>query len=179
MTGSLLLLIVADGGAYLGSLFVTIVHCGLSGGVQVAHLHQICWGVALGMGRRGDLVSRPWGLGSGGGHLCSSQLLVEQLQGALSTRFQRSFCSSCCGTRSVCVPSVCVYQCWFFGEKKQRVVLLWRSLFGGSPSAPISYETLIPDCRALALPRCLPPPLLLFPYPKRHPRVLGEGNCVK
>lgn len=31
-------------GAHLGSLFVTMVQLGLSGGVRVAHPHQVCLG---------------------------------------------------------------------------------------------------------------------------------------
>lgn len=72
-----------------------------------------------------------------------------------------SFCSTGWGTWSVSVLLACV-SVLVLGEEKRRVVLLWRSLFGalygGSPSAPISYETLIPDSRVLT-------PHVFLPFP--------------
>lgn len=84
------------------------------------------------------------------------------------------------------LPLVCVCVCHalFWEREKQKVVLLWRLFSGGppfwgSPSAPISYETLIRDSRGLALPGYLPPTLLLSPDPKCLPSSPWEGDCVK
>lgn len=111
------------------------------------------------------------------------RLLVEQLQGALFTVSQRSFCSSCCGTRSVFVSLVCV-SVLVFGAEKQRVVFALVVTFGGPfegvpHQPPFLMRLLSPITEPWPLPRCRPPPLPLSPYLRSHPPVLGEGKLCK
>ena len=165
---------VAVAGVCLSSLSGVVVRFGLSGRVQVA------WALPEG-----------WGQVRAGLEAWARRTFVPQQApcvtpgGAIRPEVCTVSVSPWGGAWSVSATGVCVCVCQasFWEREKQKVVLLWRLLSGGPLfSAPISYETLIPDSRGLALPGYLPPTLLLSPDPKclpSSPPVLGEGDGIK
>lgn len=125
---------------------MTIVHFGLfSDQVQVAHGHQGTWGAEEGY--RGDLVSTGlWGMGLGK----DTPALAGSSQLNSRGHHPPCFCDS-----AEFQPLVRVYQAWLLERSKGWFCFgghFLRPLFGGSPSAPMSYETLNPDSRALYPP---------------------------
>jgi len=115
-------------------------------------------------------VSRPWSRGLAEDIYALAGSLLYNSRGRHPHCFcLRSLGSAGWGTWSVFVLLVCVCQSWFW-EKRSKGLFCFGGhylgpFFGGSPLVPISYETLIPDSRAVTLPRCLSPHLLVSPYP--------------